>query len=431
MASNLKELSVFIASPSDLAAERNQCRLAIDHINENFKIKEKFNTTFRAVGGENLSSDTRRRSQSFINKEIDQCDIFVLVLHRRWGQETWDSNSSSYTEEEFYRAFNRFKETSSPEIMVFFKNVDDGQLADAGPQLKKVLDFQKKLRSSHKVLTRRFQTEVDLSEELTRHLTDFASGKYKAVDELLQPIELSDQALKGLYKSELELDAQLRKTKNHKKSSNAKNLVPDLSLVKTEQEELALARAAIEAAESGNTQDAIMLFAKATQETSNLAIIALAIEFYTQIGDMHNANNMIRRESVLTNDKTVAAKRYFSLLPEGYISQLQNEILHKNLKTAPPDIADMIMSIHEEMESKNIWENFMLQLIVKHYSTAEIMAMAEYLSTEEGQSSIQKNPVMMLEAMQFGAYAYERIYAEKVGVEFDNAIEDFDELLLD
>ncbi|GAB3651473.1 hypothetical protein GCM10028791_20320 [Echinicola sediminis] len=432
MSSNLKELSVFIASPGDLAAERNQFRLTIDSINASAIIRDNYKIIFRAIGWENLPSVTGRRSQSVINTEIDKCDVFVLALHRRWGQETGDSKYSSYTEEEFYRAFDRFKKTNSPEIMVFFKHIEEGQVADPGPQLKKVLDFKKKLRSNHNVLARRFQTEVDFGDEIRRHLSEFASGKYKAIDELLQPVELSDRAMKGLYQSEMELDAQLQKTKNHKKAQKGKKqqLAPDLSMVKAEQEGLALARAATVAAESGNTQDAIILFAKATQDTNNLSILSLAIEFYTQIGDMRSANNLIRRESALTNDRSVAAKRYFSLLPEGFISQLQNQVLHENLKTAPPDIADMIMSIHEEMESKNIWEKFILHLIVKHYSTAEIMAMAEYLSTAEGQSSIQKNPAMMLEAMHFGAYAYERVYAEKVGLEFDETIEDFDHLLL-
>ncbi len=47
----------------------------------------------------------------------------LLALHRRWGQEAPDAEPySSYTEEEFHLALDRWKTTGSPEIFVFFKH---------------------------------------------------------------------------------------------------------------------------------------------------------------------------------------------------------------------------------------------------------------------------------------------------------------------
>jgi len=98
-----------------------------------------------------------RRTQSVINREVDSCDVFVLALHRRWGQEAPDSEYSSYTEEEFHLAWKRFGETGAPEIFVFFKLVDAASIADPGPQLAKVLQFRRSLEETRSVLYRSFE----------------------------------------------------------------------------------------------------------------------------------------------------------------------------------------------------------------------------------------------------------------------------------
>src|SRR5580704_3041401 len=146
-----RTIKVFIASPGDLAVERRAFKDVIDELNKGYG--RGAHVTFEPLGWEDALSTVGRRSQSVINQDIDACDVFILVMWRRWGQEAPDAKPySSYTEEEFHRALDRYEKTGKPTINVFLKHIDPGQMADPGEQLKKVLLFRKKLEDSRKVL---------------------------------------------------------------------------------------------------------------------------------------------------------------------------------------------------------------------------------------------------------------------------------------
>ncbi len=113
-----RTISVFIASPSDLANERRYFKEAIKQLNVGFG--DGANVEFVPLGWEDTLASTGRRNQDVINKEVDECDVFILVMYRRWGQNALDAEPyTSYTEEEFYRALERWKKEESPEIFVF------------------------------------------------------------------------------------------------------------------------------------------------------------------------------------------------------------------------------------------------------------------------------------------------------------------------
>src|SRR5262245_14342675 len=110
-------IRVFIASPSDLALERQAAREQILSLNLGFG--DGAGVEFLLLGWEDVLATTGRRPQSVINEYVDACDIFILALGRRWGQPALDSQYSSYTEEEFHRALNRFQESGHPRIFIF------------------------------------------------------------------------------------------------------------------------------------------------------------------------------------------------------------------------------------------------------------------------------------------------------------------------
>ena len=81
------------------------------------------------------------RAQDIMNKELDASELFIGVLWRRWGTATGDYTSGF--EEEYERAKARLAaHGSEPEIWLYFKAVDEASKGDAGPELKKVLDFR-------------------------------------------------------------------------------------------------------------------------------------------------------------------------------------------------------------------------------------------------------------------------------------------------
>src|SRR5439155_10777395 len=110
--SDVRTIRVFIASPGDLAVERAAFQQALEELNAGFG--DALDIQFEALGWEDTLASTGRRSQEVINREIDRCDVFILAMHRRWGQAAPDAQPySSYTEEEFHRAFARWQGSGS------------------------------------------------------------------------------------------------------------------------------------------------------------------------------------------------------------------------------------------------------------------------------------------------------------------------------
>ena len=145
-------LRVFLASPSDLQAEREATKEIVDRLNR----------TIREIGWvvDLLGWEDRLpgfgRPQSQINEDVDACDIFLGVLWRRWGSPTGKFQSGF--EEEFERAVSRRRESESPEIWIYFKQVE--HTSDPGDQLRQVIAFRKKLMRQRELLYLEFDDTI-------------------------------------------------------------------------------------------------------------------------------------------------------------------------------------------------------------------------------------------------------------------------------
>ncbi|MBI5684607.1 MAG: tetratricopeptide repeat protein [Verrucomicrobia bacterium] len=168
MPTNPTAYRVFIASPSGLDDERRTFRETIHKHNEADGYAR--NAIFVPVGWEETLGG-RRRPQSAINEELDACDYFVLVLWDRWGTAPDDTGKyTSGTEEEFDRAAKLFKKRKLREIVVLFKAVDAKQLSDPGDQLKKVLEFRKKLEKTKEIFFHSFDDIGKFQDLLSKFL---------------------------------------------------------------------------------------------------------------------------------------------------------------------------------------------------------------------------------------------------------------------
>src|ERR1700693_4611212 len=169
-------VKVFIASPNDLAVERRAFKEVLEDLNQGYG--RGAGVTFEPLGWEDTLATTGWRPQSVINQDVDACDVFVLVMWRRWGQKAKDATppATSYTHEEYLRSLGRFEKGGKPTIYVFFKDVELGQMADPGKELKKWPAFRKKLAKSGKVLYRTFADAKAFRKEIDRHLTAFVGA---------------------------------------------------------------------------------------------------------------------------------------------------------------------------------------------------------------------------------------------------------------
>jgi len=381
-----KEIGVFIASPGDLAPERKAFKDVIDELNKDFA--DGAGVKFNALAWEDVLAVTGRRPQEVINLEVARCDLFVLALHRRWGQSAPDSQYSSYTEEEFRLAFERWKTTGSPEILVFFKNVDPASTADPGEELKKVLAFRKELQAGRETMFRRFNDEAGFAEEIDKHLRAFAKGKWKEFDRAVDMVDLSQQTVDSLTR-----------------------LTPDLTLVQAESTALAMARAALDAAKNQNIEDATLLFSKACEGTTNLAILSAAAEFFGQIGDTAASSKLIHRQAAIAQDRTIAARYYLTLMPKGFMDAMMMQMADGFSASYPPQVAGEVRDVM--MDALEPIKDHLLEVMVKYYSTAEIIELAKFMASPQGQSSLKKQQFILADMMEFGRQAGTTIMARR------------------
>ncbi|MGY8779474.1 MAG: tetratricopeptide repeat protein [Longimicrobiales bacterium] len=296
-----RSISVFIASPGDLAIERRAFRDCIVKLNEGFG--EGANVEFEALGWEDTLATTGRRNQGVINQEIDRCDVFILTMYLRWGQEAPDSEFSSYTEEEFHRALERFKDTGRPEIFVILKKISASRMADPGPQLKQVLDFRRELEKTRTILYREYTGKAQFGDEVNRHLKAYAKGELPQPDETARDIVvLPVESVQAVREAKEEATRERERAEKATRQAEAANELAEAEKQRAEAEkarreelELQLAERAAQAALDGRVEEARQTFAQVTESTTDLVILFLAYEFYFRIGDLDVAEQLCER----------------------------------------------------------------------------------------------------------------------------------------
>lgn len=273
---------------------------------------------FEPMGWEDTLASVGRRSQTAINQDIDACDVFVLVMWRRWGQEVADAAPySSYTEEEFYRALARHEKKNAeglhrPAVCVFFKHIDQASMADPGPQLTKVLAFRRKLDQSMAALYHSFNDVGSFRAKIEEHLIGFAQGRFDIDDGIGAPMvpdsllgeidkhkEEARKAVAELAELRAERERLLKEAEqaklDAKTAAERAEAAEQLAEARAAKKAVELAEKAAKAALDGRIEEARQDFAKALDGTTNLDVLFLGYEFFERIGEFDEAERLLRR----------------------------------------------------------------------------------------------------------------------------------------
>lgn len=165
MPNTRKVIRAFLASPGDLGEERKAIRDVVDEFNDTWA--SELGYQIELVGWEKTVAGFGR-PQSLINRDLEQCDLFLGMISKRWGTPPdLDDVYTSGFQEEFERSLARCEKTGSPEISLFFKEIPSEFLVDPGEDLKKVIAFKNEIIASKKVYFQTFFTVRDI-EKLTR-----------------------------------------------------------------------------------------------------------------------------------------------------------------------------------------------------------------------------------------------------------------------
>lgn len=194
-------LQVFVASPSDLLEERIALASVIGELNQTIADRigaylELIKWETHAVPG--IGTDP----QAVINEAIGKdYDIFIGILSTRFGSQT--PRAGSGTEEEFERAYARFKENPNQiRIMFYFKDPEVRASELDLDQYALVRGFQKSL--SEKGLYSTFSTTDEFTSlvrmHLNRQLQDWGDGKWGSqkleqatMENVLEKVEVTPQ----------------------------------------------------------------------------------------------------------------------------------------------------------------------------------------------------------------------------------------------
>jgi hypothetical protein len=134
------KVTVFIASPGDVDAERRLVFEAIQDLNDAFAGSENFileSKSWERTGWPGFGVD----AQEVINRELGEYDIFVGVFWNRLGTPT--ARAESGTVEEFRNAYERWTQSQCPSLMLYFRTSAANFLTvDEVDQKKKLLEFK-------------------------------------------------------------------------------------------------------------------------------------------------------------------------------------------------------------------------------------------------------------------------------------------------
>ena len=313
-----RKVSVFIASPGDLSKERNHLKKIIHQLNVGFG--DGANVEFEALGWEATLASTGRRIQAVINQEIDKCDVFILAMYRRWGQEAPDAKPySSYTEEEFHRALERWKKDGKPEIFVFFKRVDAESEADPGIQLKKVMDFRKQLEETRQVRYHYFYDLQSFSDEVYKHLRAYAKDELPRADMQKDIVILPSDVLEQLEKAKVE-------TQTRKDEAEYARDAEREALLKIESMQIQMAEDAAILSQEGKVEFARQKFTGLLVEATNLQVLFLAYEFFSRTGDLKSAQAAMEKWLLLCDPGESSLDKGIAYGNLGILYQIRGEL---------------------------------------------------------------------------------------------------------
>ncbi|UJB73182.1 hypothetical protein HRE53_31905 (plasmid) [Acaryochloris sp. 'Moss Beach'] len=130
----MNTIKIFLASSSELKADRQQFEIFINRENKKHVRQGIF---FELVLWEDfLDAMSPTRSQDEYNKAVAECDVFVSLFHTKAGK---------YTEEEFLKALETFKAHNRPLIYTYFKGAAVN-LNDITSEILSLLNFKQKLK---------------------------------------------------------------------------------------------------------------------------------------------------------------------------------------------------------------------------------------------------------------------------------------------
>jgi hypothetical protein len=164
-----KTIRVFVASPGDVASEREILDRVIHELNDTLRSSQA-KVELELVRHEMDVRPAAGRPQGSIFKQIGDYDVLIALMWRRLGTPTGKADSG--TIEEYLRAYRSWKRSGKPEIMFYFSRAaapPPTEVRDAW-QLLKVVQFRNKIKDRQLIAD--YDGPAGFEAAVRRHLND-------------------------------------------------------------------------------------------------------------------------------------------------------------------------------------------------------------------------------------------------------------------
>lgn len=192
-----EHILVFLAYISDVEDEVNAAKAIVESINhghEGLGIELDLRT-WKDVPGE------FGNPQQQINREfVEKCDVFIGVIHKKWGTPTGQSDCGF--REEFDIAERRYNETGKPTILLYAKTVNEQDIKDDEKEnISKIREFKDEVISKQKGFLIPFNTTDEWKEIIRERLTRYVVDKHSSASKIVGEPQ-SSQAISSVEKYE-------------------------------------------------------------------------------------------------------------------------------------------------------------------------------------------------------------------------------------
>jgi hypothetical protein len=219
----LELLTIFLASPSDVARERRCVEEVIEEINDT--VASSLGIVLKVVHSGKTYLGFGQDGQTVLNKQIgnmkEYC-LFVGIMWSRIGTKT--ARAPSGTVEEFQRAVRSFNRNERPEIWFYFRqSTPQLETEEKVEQYKQVLAFKKKVQRN--ALTCDYRNPSNFRDEFRKQISRWLNKRASKKPQSGSSINRSKKSSTSRVSSP-QLTSAVSDRKGAKSTSKQKKLPP-------------------------------------------------------------------------------------------------------------------------------------------------------------------------------------------------------------
>lgn len=176
-----RTLRIVVASPADVNAERNVLPIVIDELNRGIAAERGIHVELYRWETDAYPGFHPEGPQGLIDPalNIENCDVLIGIFWKRFGTPTTDAQSG--TEHEVMTAYEKWKQSGHPQIMIYFNQQPYSPQSRAElDQWRQVLDFREHF--PREGLWWPYQGRREFEKLVRNHLTQIIRREFAQVD---------------------------------------------------------------------------------------------------------------------------------------------------------------------------------------------------------------------------------------------------------